>query len=443
MFRFKSFLRTPSREMAQATDVLAQQLAQSLTLEERLTGNGGGSRGAANHLNAGYVYDEVMLGHKEEGHPEQVRAKGKGLCCLTRFLSLVRQPLRIVSIHKKLEADGLLAKMTRIPARKATEEELLSVHSKKHVDEMYSMATMTSPDLHALADGFNSMYVSRTCACVLSLCVSLTSFLACDACRTANKTATSTKNRSRAPCTALAERSRSSRPSPRERSTTASPTSALPATTPKRMRPWAFARTTMSLWPRRSLARTGVSESTSPLIVVRCWLTDPFLSMSRIAIIDWDVHWGNGTYHMFKDDPSILYVSTHRFNHGRFYPGDEDAGPTIVGEGEGTGFSVHVGWNQSSIGDGGYLSAFETVIMPICREVRMSITRPFLTAKKKKLKKNQKNRKPVQPRHGDCVRRFRCRSWRSPRLVRYYARWVCPHDPHADVAREWQGRHRP
>jgi len=96
---------------------------------------------------------------------------------------------------------------------------------------------------------------------------------------------------------------------------------------------------------------------------------------------------------MFKDDPSILYVSTHRFNHGRFYPGDEDAGPTIVGEGEGTGFSVHVGWNQSSIGDGGYLSAFETVIMPICREVRKSITRPFLTAKKKKIKKKSKKSK--------------------------------------------------
>ena len=38
----------------------------------------------------------------------------------------------------------------------------------------------------------------------------------------------------------------------------------------------------------------------------------------RVAIVDWDLHHGNGTQHSFEDDPSVLYVSTHQYP---FYPG--------------------------------------------------------------------------------------------------------------------------
>ena len=40
--------------------------------------------------------------------------------------------------------------------------------------------------------------------------------------------------------------------------------------------------------------------------------------LSRVAVVDIDVHHGNGTQWMFYDDPKVLYVSTHQFP---FYPG--------------------------------------------------------------------------------------------------------------------------
>lgn len=40
--------------------------------------------------------------------------------------------------------------------------------------------------------------------------------------------------------------------------------------------------------------------------------------LRRVAVIDWDVHHGNGTQHVFADDPELFYGSTHQANH---YPG--------------------------------------------------------------------------------------------------------------------------
>ena len=43
----------------------------------------------------------------------------------------------------------------------------------------------------------------------------------------------------------------------------------------------------------------------------------------RVLIVDWDVHHGNGTQHMFEDDPTVLFISLHRRDPG-FYPGTGD-----------------------------------------------------------------------------------------------------------------------
>jgi acetoin utilization deacetylase AcuC-like enzyme len=59
--------------------------------------------------------------------------------------------------------------------------------------------------------------------------------------------------------------------------------------------------------------------------------------LSRVAIVDIDVHHGNGTQWMFYDDPRVLYVSTHQYP---FYPGTGGAGD--VGRGRGEGFTVNV-----------------------------------------------------------------------------------------------------
>eukprot|EP00927_Polykrikos_kofoidii_P039603 TRINITY_DN33960_c0_g1_i1.p1 TRINITY_DN33960_c0_g1~~TRINITY_DN33960_c0_g1_i1.p1 ORF type:complete len:705 (-),score=67.97 TRINITY_DN33960_c0_g1_i1:34-2148(-) len=51
--------------------------------------------------------------------------------------------------------------------------------------------------------------------------------------------------------------------------------------------------------------------------------------VQRVAIVDWDVHHGNGTSEIFAEDDSVLFFSVHRFDSGKFYPGTgmvEDAG---------------------------------------------------------------------------------------------------------------------
>lgn len=45
------------------------------------------------------------------------------------------------------------------------------------------------------------------------------------------------------------------------------------------------------------------------------------LNVNKILIVDWDVHHGNGTQQAFYDDPSVLYLSIHRYDDGNFFPG--------------------------------------------------------------------------------------------------------------------------
>ena len=59
--------------------------------------------------------------------------------------------------------------------------------------------------------------------------------------------------------------------------------------------------------------------------------------LSRVAVVDIDVHHGNGTQWMFYDDPRVLYVSTHQFP---FYPGTGAAPETGTGKGEGYTFNI-------------------------------------------------------------------------------------------------------
>jgi acetoin utilization deacetylase AcuC-like enzyme len=81
--------------------------------------------------------------------------------------------------------------------------------------------------------------------------------------------------------------------------------------------------------------------------------------VERVAIVDWDVHHGNGTQEMFWRDPHVLYVSTHQFP---FYPGTGDVDE--VGEGEGVGYTVNVPLAAHG-GDAVYASAFERIVLPV------------------------------------------------------------------------------
>ena len=80
------------------------------------------------------------------------------------------------------------------------------------------------------------------------------------------------------------------------------------------------------------------------------------LGFERVAILDWDVHHGNGTQAIFWDDPTVLYVSLHEWP---FYPG-------TGGPGEGNETTVNVPMAALS-GDAEYQRAFADVVEPAIR----------------------------------------------------------------------------
>ncbi len=83
---------------------------------------------------------------------------------------------------------------------------------------------------------------------------------------------------------------------------------------------------------------------------------------NRVAIVDWDVHHGNGTQDLFYERGDVLYVSTHQSPH---YPGTGRA--SEVGSGEGFGSTVNV---PLPAGAGGEVlrSAFDRVVLPAVHE---------------------------------------------------------------------------
>jgi acetoin utilization deacetylase AcuC-like enzyme len=78
----------------------------------------------------------------------------------------------------------------------------------------------------------------------------------------------------------------------------------------------------------------------------------------RVFIVDWDVHHGNGTQHLFEEDDTVFYFSTHQFP---FYPGTGRGEER--GRGKGEGFTLNVPLPAGS-GDAIYLEIFRDVLRP-------------------------------------------------------------------------------
>lgn len=82
----------------------------------------------------------------------------------------------------------------------------------------------------------------------------------------------------------------------------------------------------------------------------------------RVAVVDWDVHHGNGTQHSFYADPDILYLSLHEFP---FYPGT--GWVTEVGSAAGAGTSVNIPL-PSGTAEPSYMAAFGRMVLPIVKQ---------------------------------------------------------------------------
>ncbi|XP_033913194.3 histone deacetylase 5-like isoform X2 [Acipenser ruthenus] len=104
-------------------------------------------------------------------------------------------------------------------------------------------------------------------------------------------------------------------------------------------------------------------------VAIAAKLLQQKLSVGKILIVDWDIHHGNGSQQAFYNDPNVLYISLHRYDDGNFFPGS--GAPEEVGSGPGVGYNVNIAWTggvEPPMGDVEYLTAFRTVVMPIANE---------------------------------------------------------------------------
>jgi acetoin utilization deacetylase AcuC-like enzyme len=84
--------------------------------------------------------------------------------------------------------------------------------------------------------------------------------------------------------------------------------------------------------------------------------------LERVAIVDIDVHHGNGTQWMFYDNPKVLYVSTHQYP---FYPGTGAANEIGTGEGAGCTFNVPL---EMGATDADYALVYRAAVLPVIEE---------------------------------------------------------------------------
>ncbi|XP_068104737.1 histone deacetylase 6 isoform X3 [Hyperolius riggenbachi] len=229
-------------------------------------------------------------------------------------------PQRIARIYLRHKEMGLLDRCVRVPHRLATKEELQMCHNLRYIKKIESCSSMKPRDLHRIGEEYNSVYVhnkSYSSACLA---------------------AGSTFSVVEAVVTGKVQNGVAIVRPPGHH---AEPGEAC-----------GFCFFNNAALAAR-YAQKLQSSSEPPL---------------RVMILDWDIHHGNGTQHIFQEDNSVLYVSIHRYDNGLFFPSSEDAAHDKVGSGRGEGFNVNIPWNGRKMGDMEYLLAFHRIVMPIAYE---------------------------------------------------------------------------
>lgn len=226
-------------------------------------------------------------------------------------------PQRILRIMCHLEEVGLAARCLILPARPALDAELLTCHSAEYVERLRATEKMKTRDLHREGANFDSIYI---CPSTFA-CAQLATGAAC-----------------RLVEAVLSGEVLNGVAIVRPPGHHAEPDAACG---------FCFFNS------------VAVAARHAQVIAGRAL---------RILIVDWDVHHGNGTQHIFEEDPSVLYVSVHRYDHGTFFPMGDEGASSQVGQATGTGFTVNVPWNGPRMGDADYLATWHRLVLPIAYE---------------------------------------------------------------------------
>ncbi|XP_070074297.1 histone deacetylase 6 isoform X4 [Drosophila takahashii] len=226
------------------------------------------------------------------------------------------QPSRVQHIHKMHEEYGLLARMKQLAPRAATTDEVCLAHTRSHVNSVRRLMGRDPEELHRVAAGYNSVYLHpRTFDCAT---------LAAGAVLQAVDSVLRGESR-HGICNVRPPGHHAEQDQPH-----------------------------------------GFCIFNNVAIAAQYAIRD--FGLERVLIVDWDVHHGNGTQHIFEANPKVLYISLHRYEHGAFFPKGPDGNYDVVGKGAGRGFNVNIPWNKKGMGDLEYALAFQQLIMPIAYE---------------------------------------------------------------------------
>ncbi|KAG8520800.1 Histone deacetylase 6, partial [Galemys pyrenaicus] len=248
----------------------------------------------------GLVYDHRMMDHYnlwDNHHPEM--------------------PQRVSRIMSRLEELGLVGRCLTLPARPATDAELLTCHSMEYVARLRATEKMKARELHREGANFDSIYI---CPGTFA-CAQLAAGSACQ----------------------LVEAVLSGKV-----------LNGVAVVRP----PGHHAEPD---------AACGFCFFNSVAVAARHAQTISGRAL-RILIVDWDIHHGNGTQRIFEEDSSVLYISLHRYDHGTFFPMGDEGSSSQMGRAAGTGYTVNVAWNGPRVGDADYLTAWHRLVLPIAYE---------------------------------------------------------------------------
>ncbi|KAJ0718365.1 putative histone deacetylase [Helianthus annuus] len=107
-----------------------------------------------------------------------------------------------------------------------------------------------------------------------------------------------------------------------------------------------------------------------PLCLMSSLLMEFFYSTYLLQ----DVHHGNGTQEIYKQNKTVLNVSLHRHEGGKFYPGTGTGAVHEFGSMGGEGYYVNIPWSWGGVRDNDYIFAFEHIVLPIAREFAHDFT---------------------------------------------------------------------
>ncbi|KAH9968413.1 histone deacetylase complex protein [Lactifluus volemus] len=228
------------------------------------------------------------------------------------------QPLRIVAVHNTLRKHGCLSAMKRLPFRRVQREAVLLVHTEQHWRMVLALKTLTRQEIIDSKAFYerDSLFVNpqTTESALLS-------------------------------CGGVIE-------------------AALAVARGDLKKTFAIVRPPgHHAEPDRPMGFCFFNN-----VAVAARVVQQMTPIKRILILDWDVHHGNGTQRAFNDDPSVLYISLHRYEGGQFYPCGPFGGMTSCGEGRGLGYSVNIPWAEPGTTDADYIHAFQQIVMPIATE---------------------------------------------------------------------------